>query len=314
MTIEKSAALYSKQLDFQQGANEGSNRSVRVVHEDCERICNTAENPSAKNTQPIGLFDSGMGGLTVAHAVTQLLPHEEIIYFADTAHLPWGDKSTASIQAYSIKICDVLLQHNCKVILIACNTASSAAFELVREYVGSKAQVLNVIDPVVQYLHQNKPPADIGLIGTRQTVSSNTYKKKIDELQLGFQLSALATPLLVPIIEEGFANSKIAEEAINIYLSDASIQNISSLILGCTHYPLIKKHIDRFYKGKVTILDSAEIAAHALKHFLEKHHLLNIHKKPEKTFYVSDYTETFTAAAKLFFQEDIALQRYPLWE
>lgn len=265
-------------------------------------------------TQPIGLFDSGMGGLTVAHAVTQILPHEELIYFADTAHLPWGDKSTASIQAYSIKICDVLLQHNCKVILIACNTASSAAFELVREYVGSKAQVLNVIDPVVQYLNLNKPPADIGLIGTRQTVSSNTYKKKIDALQLGIQLSALATPLLVPIIEEGFADSRIAEEAINIYLSDASLQNISSLILGCTHYPLIKKHIDRFYNGKVTILDSAEIAAHALKSFLEKHYLLNTNEKPEKTFYVSDYTETFTAAAKLFFQEDIVLQRYPLWE
>jgi glutamate racemase len=264
-------------------------------------------------SRPIGLFDSGMGGLTVAHAVKQLLPNEHLIYFADTAHLPWGDKSTAAIQAYSVKICDVLLEHGCKVILIACNTASSAAYELVKEYVGSKARVLNVIDPVVHYL-QKKSAANVGLIGTRQTVNSNVYKKKIDDLQLGIALSALATPLLVPIIEEGFANSKIAEEAINIYLSDPLLQNIQALILGCTHYPLIKQHINHYYQNNVDILDSADLAAQALKTFLEKNNLLNTTKQPEHSFYVSDYTDTFVAAAKLFFQEDTPLQRYPLWE
>lgn len=266
------------------------------------------------SSQPIGLFDSGMGGLTVAHAVTKLLPHEDLIYFADTAHLPWGDKSTAAIQAYSVKICDVLLEHQCKVILIACNTASSAAFELVKEYVGSKAQVLNVIDPVVKYIEKNNGQSTVGLIGTRQTVNSNIYKKKIDDLQLGIQFSSLATPLLVPIIEEGFANSKIAVEAIKTYLSDSNLTDIQSLILGCTHYPLIKQHINKYYKNKVNILDSADIAAHALKAFLEKNKLLNTATQPQRSFYVSDYTETFIAAAKLFFQEDIPLQRYPLWE
>src|SRR6478735_10951766 len=103
------------------------------------------------SSQPIGIFDSGIGGLTVAQAVRQTLPDEQIVYFGDTAHLPYGDKSTASIQAYSVKICDVLLKQNCKVILIACNSASAAAYELVKAYVGSKALVLNVIDPVIKH-------------------------------------------------------------------------------------------------------------------------------------------------------------------
>jgi glutamate racemase len=114
---------------------------------------------------PIGIFDSGIGGLTVAHAVTRLLPNENIIYFGDTAHLPYGDKSATAIQAYSIKICNVLLQQKCKVILIACNSASAAAYELVKEYVGSKAKVMNVIDPVVAFLGENYANKTIGLIG-----------------------------------------------------------------------------------------------------------------------------------------------------
>jgi glutamate racemase len=109
---------------------------------------------SISANQPIGVFDSGIGGMTVAHAVKQLLPNEQLIYFGDTAHLPYGDKSTAAIQAYSIKITEVLLQRNCKLILIACNSASAAAYELVREYVGSRARVFNVIDPVVDYVRK----------------------------------------------------------------------------------------------------------------------------------------------------------------
>ncbi len=105
--------------------------------------------------QPIGVYDSGIGGLTMAQAITRLLPHERLIYFGDTAHLPYGDKSTAAIQAYSVKICNLLIQQHCKVILIACNSASAAAYDLVREYVGSKAKILNVIDPAVEYIGQH---------------------------------------------------------------------------------------------------------------------------------------------------------------
>ncbi|MDQ4140407.1 MAG: glutamate racemase, partial [Bacteroidota bacterium] len=185
--------------------------------------------------QPIGVYDSGIGGLTMAQAITRLLPHEQLIYFGDTAHLPYGDKSTAAIQAYSVKICNLLIQQKCKIILIACNSASAAAYDLVREYVGSKAKILNVIDPVIEYIGRQYPNKTVGLIGTKQTVHSNVYKKKIDALDKNITLHSLATPLLATMIEEGFFNNNISESVIAKYLSDPALENIEALILGCTH-------------------------------------------------------------------------------
>ncbi len=262
---------------------------------------------------PIGIFDSGIGGLTVANAVVRLLPNESIIYFGDTAHAPWGDKSTAAIQAYSIKICELLLKKNCKLILMACNTASAAAFELVKEYVDGKATVMNVIDPVVGHLREHYAQCKVGLIGTKQTVHSNIYHKKLDDLGLNIRVNSLATPLLVPLIEEGFAAHPIAAEAINIYLSHASLQDIAALILGCTHYPLIKQHIQNFYANKVKVIDSSEIVAKALHGLLNYHDLSNNFANPQRVFYVSDYTEAFAASTKLFFGEEVQLEHYPLW-
>ncbi|MDX5349004.1 MAG: glutamate racemase, partial [Hymenobacteraceae bacterium] len=220
-----------------------------------------------KKSQPIGIFDSGIGGLTVAHAITELLPEEQLIYFGDTAHLPYGDKSTAAIQAYAIKICDLLIRQNCKIILIACNSASAAAYDLVREYVGSKARVLNVIDPIVEYVGKTYPGKNVGLIGTKQTVNSNVYRKKIDDLNLGIMLHSLATPLLAPMIEEGFFNNTISESVIANYLSDPELVDIEALILGCTHYPLIKKQIDAFYGGRVDVLDASALVAEHVRAF-----------------------------------------------
>jgi len=264
---------------------------------------------------PIGIFDSGIGGLTVAKAVTQLLPHENIIYFGDTAHTPWGDKSAAAIQAYSVKICDMLLQHNCKIILIACNAASSAAYELVKEYVGNKALVLDVITPTVNYIHKNFAHKKIGLIGTRQTVNSNVYKKKLDDLSAGIQLQTLATPLLVPVIEEGFADKNFAADILSEYLNQPILQDISALILACTHYPIIKHHIQAFYHNAIPIIDSSHITAEALKLLLTQYNLLNQTTTIlQKHFYVSDYTPTAAALTKLFFHQEVTLERYPLWD
>jgi glutamate racemase len=264
--------------------------------------------------QPIGIFDSGIGGLTVAHAVTEALPNEDIIYFGDTAHLPYGDKSTAAIQAYSIKICDLLIRQNCKLILIACNSASAAAFELVREYVGSKAKVLNVIDPVVNFIGAHYAGQTIGLIGTKQTVNSNVYMKKIDDLQKAVVLHSLATPLLAPMIEEGFFNNSVSESVIQAYLSDPLIQEIKALILGCTHYPLIKKQIARFYQNQVQIIDSSEIVAASVKQYVQEAGLLNQTVNPYRKFFVSDYTQSFEASTRIFFGEQVRLEQYPLWE
>lgn len=266
------------------------------------------------NNSPIGIFDSGIGGLTVAHAVHKLLPQESLIYFGDTAHLPYGDKSTAAIQSYTIKIADVLLKNNCKVILIACNSASAAAYQLVKEYVGSRAKVLNVIDPAVQYVAKKYQGKTVGLIGTKKTVSSNVYRKRLDKANSDVVLRALATPLLVPMIEEGFFNSNISQSIIENYLKDSTLQDIEALILGCTHFPLIKKEIEAFYSKRVEVIDSSMIVAESLKEYLKKNDLFNSGESVKHTFYVSDYTRSFAESTRIFFKEEVNLEHYPLWE
>ena len=262
---------------------------------------------------PIGIFDSGIGGLTVAHAIKNLLPNESMVYFGDTAHLPYGDKSEAAIQAYSIKIADVLLKKGCKVIVIACNSASSAAYELLKEYVRT-VKIINVIDPMVNLVVNNYQGKNVGLIGTKRTVQSGVYLRKITEAAQHINLHSLATPLLAPMIEEGFFDNQISHEIIAQYLADAELQNIDTLILACTHYPLIKKEINEFYKNRLPILDSSEVVAQALKNHLEEKNLLNLSSsKPTHQFLVSDYTSSFEASTRLFFHELVQLEKHPLW-
>lgn len=263
--------------------------------------------------QPIGIFDSGIGGLTVAHAIKRNLPQENLIYFGDTAHLPYGDKSEAAIQAYSIRIADILLQKGCKVIVIACNSASSAAYELLQEYLNRNTHIINVIDPMVQHVTANYPNKQIGLIGTKRTVQSGVYTRKIQESNKSITLKSLATPLLAPMIEEGFFNNQISHEIIAQYLADRELQEIDALILACTHYPLIKKEIDGYYGGKLPILDSSEIVANALREYLEKNALLNDEVHPSHHFLVSDYTESFENSARMFFHESVHLEKHALW-
>ena len=266
-----------------------------------------------KREQPIGIFDSGIGGLTVAHAIKNVLPQENMIYFGDTAHLPYGDKSEAAIQAYSIKIADILLKKGCKVIVIACNSASSASYELLNEYVRRDTHIINVIDPMVEYVVAQYPSKNIGLIGTKRTVQSGIYHQKISGSGKNITLHSLATPLLAPMIEEGFFNNQISHEIIAQYLADPSLQNIDALILACTHYPLIKKEIGDFYQGKMDILDSSEIVAQALKKYLTQNNLLNQTSTPQHHFLVSDYTESFESSARMFFHESVQLEKHMLW-
>jgi len=265
------------------------------------------------------MFDSGIGGLTVARAVARRLPHERLVYFGDTAHLPYGEKSAAAIQAYSVKICDLLLRQGCKLIMIPCNSASAAAYELVREYVGSKARVLNVIDPIVAHLGRAYAGRRVGLIGTRQTVNSNIYKKKVDELDAGIELVSLATPLLVPMIEEGFFQNAISDDIIAAYLGSPVLAGIDALVLACTHYPLIKEQIARYYDGRVAVLDASDVVAADAEAYLRAHGLLapppaDPTTVPAHHFYVSDFTRSFEASTRLFFGHEVQLEHYPLWE
>jgi len=268
---------------------------------------------SVKNlaSHPIGIFDSGIGGLTVTRALINLLPNENILYFGDTAHHPYGEKSTAAIQSYSLKIAQLFLEKNCKLILIACNTASSAAFELLKDYVGEKATVMNVIDPLVQQLPKKYANKKIGLIGTKQTVNSNIYKKKVDQLNAGIHMTSYPTNLLASAIEE-FGNHEIVNDLLRVYLDHPSLKNIEALILACTHYPIVKDKIANFYQHKIDIIDSSDIVAEAVKVQLAALNLLNTEPSVRKDFYISDYIESFVTSTKLFFDEDIQLEHYPL--
>jgi len=266
------------------------------------------------NAAPIGIFDSGIGGLTLAHAITELIPQEPIIYFGDTAHLPYGDKSATAIQAYSVKICNLLLEKNCKLILIACNSASAAAYDLVKAYVGTKAIVVNVIDPVIDYLDREWAGKTLGLIGTKQTVNSGIYARKAEALGKDIQVKSLATPLLAPMIEEGFFNHRISEQIIQEYLANPLLSGIDGLILGCTHYPLIKKQIEAYYQGNIPVIDTSVIVAEAIKNILSSSDLLVSGETGSRQFYVSDFTDSFEQSTKQFFGEAIKLTQYPIWD
>lgn len=266
------------------------------------------------NNNPIGIFDSGIGGLTVANAIHQLMPNEPLIYFGDTAHFPYGEKSPDSIKYYSIRIVDFLIENKAKCIVIACNTASSIAYEAVKKHVKNKVPVISVIDPVVKVVCNNPQLNKIGVIATKGTIKADAYAKKIKALTPNKEVSSLATPLLAPMIEEGFFNNNISKTIINSYLSKPKLKKIDALILACTHYPLIHKEISNYYNDSIDILDSADIAAKEVLRELKSNKLLATGKNPKNQFFVSDYTKSFESSTKIFFKGKLQLQRYGLWD
>jgi glutamate racemase len=262
--------------------------------------------------QPVGIFDSGVGGLTVAHAIKQILPAESLIYFGDTAHLPYGDKSEEAIKFYSGKITEFLLDHKTKIVLVACNSASASAFKFLKEKFGEKTILLDVIDPVIDYIG-TRNFSKIGVIGTKRTISSGTYEQKVTEKSPQTSIVSLATPLFVPMIEEGFIFDDISNAIIRTYLSNESFSGIQALILGCTHYPIIKNQISKFFNFNVEVVDSARIVSVMLREVLEKNDLLNDSGIVKDQFFVSDYTFYFEKIARMFFEGDINLNKVDIW-
>jgi glutamate racemase len=262
--------------------------------------------------QPIGIFDSGVGGLTVAHAIKQILPGESLIYFGDTAHLPYGDKSAESIRYYSQKITEFLLEHNSKAVLVACNSASASAFDSLRKEFDGKTILIDVINPVVNYLG-TKNFSKIGVIGTKRTISSGTYEQKIKEKSPSTTVISLATPLLVPMIEEGFIFDDISNAIIRTYLSNEELSGIEALILGCTHYPIIRNQISKIFNFNIEVIDSARIVSMILRDILEKNNLLNDSGIVNDQFFISDYTTYFEKIARMFFEGEINLKKADIW-
>jgi glutamate racemase len=221
---------------------------------------------SGGDSRPIGVFDSGIGGLTVVSALRKLLPNESIQYLGDTARVPYGGKSPTTVQRYSLEIASLLLERNAKTIVVACNTASAVALPILEERL--PISVTGVIAPGAQAATAATRNGHIGVIGTRATIKSGAYERAIQELNPDLRVVARACPLLVPLIEEGWLESTITDEILLQYLRPLLDAGVDTLVLGCTHYPLLRPAISRLLGEAVTLVDSAENCALAVRDLL----------------------------------------------
>lgn len=217
-------------------------------------------------TDPIGVFDSGIGGLTVVSALRDLLPSEAIFYIGDTARVPYGGKSRRTVERYSVEIGGLLLAEQAKVIVVACNTASALAVPRMQEIF--KVPVQGVVMPGAAAAVRSTRNRRVGVIGTRATVASGAYEHAIQALNPEIEVFSEACPLLVPLIEEGLFEDSITDQVLARYLAPLLRRQIDTLVLGCTHYPLLRKAIARAAGTEVTLVDSADNCARAVRDLL----------------------------------------------
>jgi glutamate racemase len=271
-----------------------------------------AKTTKLKSTQPIGVFDSGIGGLTVAKAIAKALPNENIIYFGDTEHMPYGDKSEQHILGYCDRIAEFLIEKKVKILVIACNSASSVAYYHLKEKYQNKLDVISVITPVAKYI-ADRAYKRIGVIGTKATIKTKAHEIKIGKLNPNIKVASVSTPLLAGMIEEGFYNNKISQTIINSYLKHHRLKGIEALVLACTHYPLIKKEVMAYYKKHIEVIDPSEIVAKAVQESLRNNNLLNTVEHKKDIFYVSEYTESFEKSTKIFYNKGVKIIEVDMW-
>ncbi len=256
----------------------------------------------------IGIFDSGVGGLTVFKEIEKLLPNEDIIYFGDTARVPYGNKSKSTIIKFITENILFLLKKKVKIIVIACNTASSLALDSLTGIFS--VPLIGVVEAGAIKALKVSRNKKIAVIGTRSTINSKSYEKAILKNDKSAKIYSKACPLFVPLVEEGILEGKIAKSVIEMYLKNFKKSGADVIILGCTHYPLLKKQIVSFLRG-IHIVDSAtEVALHA-KEILKRNNLLRSREKKtgEREFYVTDEPKAFRRLARLFLKRDIPLPR-----
>lgn len=221
--------------------------------------------------RPIGVFDSGIGGLTVVKALRELLPNENITYLGDTARVPYGPKSAETVQRYAIELAGMLMKENAKALVVACNTVSSVAIPALTEKF--PVPVIGVIEPGARAALEASRNRHIGVIGTRATIRSGAYEKALRAADGNVQVSSQACPLLVPLIEEGLLNDEVTDRMILRYLEPLLKDDIDTLVLGCTHYPLLTNAIGRVLKRQIMIVDSAQNCARAAEEMLDQQSL-----------------------------------------
>ena len=248
---------------------------------------------------PIGVFDSGLGGLTVARAIWRQVPQEPVLYLGDTAHLPYGTKSSQRVQALSVKNVEFLQRKKVKMIVVACNTASALALDMLKHRF--KLPILGVIEPGARRAALQTKNRRIGVIGTPATIRSGAYERHIRRLCPGAIIFSQACPLFVPLVEEGWTDNEVARRTARTYLGPLKKRGIDTLVLGCTHYPHLKKTLSRVMGRGVVLVDSAEETAKEVKTLLVQQGLA---RRPGPRaghgFYVTDVPEAFYRQAKVF--------------
>lgn len=262
---------------------------------------------SEKEHAAIGIFDSGVGGLTVTREIMMQMPEERLVYFGDTARVPYGTKSRETIIRYSRQNIRFLQQHNIKAIVVACNTASAFVEEVQKDF---SIPIMGVVRPGSKAAVESTRNGRVGVIATQATIGSRIYTRVIHETNPEIQIFGKACPLFVPLVEEGWLEDPVTEEVVRRYVKELQEKEIDTLILGCTHYPLLRNVISKVMGPEITLVNPAYETALELKKLLEKERLQSREKNlPEHEFYVSDAADNFRHFAQSILPCDIRKTR-----
>ena len=253
---------------------------------------------------PIGVFDSGIGGLTVVREIIRRLPRENIIYLGDTARVPYGTKSSRTVIAYSLNNAEFLVSRGIKMLVVACNTSSAVSLPSLSGEL--EIPVIGVIGPGAKKAAEVTKSKRVGVIGTPSTIKSGAYKKALEAVSPDIEVYSRACPLFVPLADEGWTGGKISELIAEEYLAPLKEYDIDVLVLGCTHYPLLKKTIQKVMGEGITLVDSAEETAKEIEGVLNEGGLLNKDAEaPSRKYYLTDVSDTFVSVAGRFLGEKI---------
>lgn len=251
------------------------------------------------HNNPIGIFDSGIGGLTVTREIVRKLPHESIIYLGDTARVPYGGRSKEAVTQFAKELVNFLLKRKVKALVVACNTVSATCLEEIEKM--SPVPVIGVVKPASKRASEVTKNKKIGVIGTMVTIKSKSYEKELKKLDPKIAAISYSCPLFVPLAEEGLSRHKATKLIAEDYLEGIVESDVDTLILGCTHYPILFKTISDVIGKKVTLVDSAQPTVLELKEILQKNDLISDNTKPTYRFYVTDAPERVSKVASRFF-------------
>jgi glutamate racemase len=255
--------------------------------------------------RPIGIFDSGIGGLTVVKELKKQLPNEQLIYFGDTARIPYGTKSKELIRQFAVEDAQFLMQFDIKLLIVACNTASSLAIGTLREHFS--LPIVGVVKPGARAAAEKSKNKRIGVIGTPSTINSGAYAEEIRKQIKTNDIYSQACPMLVPLVEEGWLDGEITRLTLEKYLKNLINKDVDTLILGCTHYPLLKSSIEKVTQGRMALIDSGLETAKRVKEILLKENLANDGaKESDDLYFVSDNPQKFQKIGSMFLGEELA--------